>query len=300
MNAIRFPKLSVQLRMPDNVSGKNIQRKGLQSVKSKKTAIDAEMKKQSRPENAENYMKRKLASTLGESQSKCKNRNKKQKYSRKSTDCVGCQKDYLKQFDKKNGRIHEQTWAKSNNNKFHKSILYFITQCTICREAWPLKSKPKSPNTYVCSRCSRDKVSPKKFSCENSMIPSPVPDELEGLSQVEEMLIPRALPIMRDYIKPGGQRGYSGHCINLPQDVKELAKSLPRYPKELSLIIVKVRGKDNTFKDVHVRREKVHKALLWLIENNPYYSELEIHVNALNLLPENGIPSNLMTVETIE
>jgi hypothetical protein len=63
------------------------------------------------------------------------------------------------------------------------------------------------------------------------MIPSPVPDELEGLSQVEEMLIARALPIMRVYIKPGGQRGYSGHSINLPQDVKELAKSLPRYPK---------------------------------------------------------------------
>ena len=49
------------------------------------------------------------------------------------------------------------------------------------------------------------------------------------------------------------ERGYSGHCINLPEDVKELAKSLPRYAKELSLIIVKVRGKDNTFKDVHVR-----------------------------------------------
>jgi hypothetical protein len=104
-----------------------------------------------------------------------------------------------------NGRIHEQTWAKSNN-KFHHSILYFITQCIICREAWPLKSKPKSPNTYACSQCSRDKVSPKKFSCENSMIPSPVPDELEGLSQVKEMLIARALPIMRVYIKPGGQR----------------------------------------------------------------------------------------------
>ena len=46
------------------------------------------------------------------------------------------------------------------------------------------------------------------------MIPSPVPPELEGLTQIEEMLIARALPIMRVYIKPGGQRGYSGHCIN--------------------------------------------------------------------------------------
>ena len=45
------------------------------------------------------------------------------------------------------------------------------------------------------------------------MIPSPVPCELQDLTQVEEMLIARALPIMRVYIKPGGQRGYSGHCV---------------------------------------------------------------------------------------
>ena len=112
------------------------------------------------------------------------------------------------------------------------------------------------------------------------MIPSPVPYELQGLTQVEEMLIARALPIMRVYIKPGGQRGYSGHCINLPQNIKELATSLPRYPKELSVIIVKVKGKDNTFKDVTVRRRNVHNALLWLIHNNPHYSELKINEDA--------------------
>ena len=86
----------------------------------------------------------------------------------------------------------------------------------ICREAWPLKSKPMSPDCYICSRCSRDTKSPEKFSLENSMIPSPVPHELQNLTQVEEMLIARALPIMRVYI------GYSGHCVNLPQNMKEL------------------------------------------------------------------------------
>ena len=40
------------------------------------------------------------------------------------------------------------------------------------------------------------------------MIPSCVPHELQNLTQIEEMLIARALPIMRVYIKPGGQRGY--------------------------------------------------------------------------------------------
>ena len=40
------------------------------------------------------------------------------------------------------------------------------------------------------------------------MIPSPIPPQLQGLTQIEEMLIACALPIMRVYIKPGGQRGY--------------------------------------------------------------------------------------------
>ena len=171
-----------------------------------------------------------------------------------------------------------------------------MTQCTICHEAWPLKSKPKSP--YVCSRCSRDKKSPRNFSVENSLIPSSIPPELKNLTQIEEMLIARALPIMRVYIKPGGQRGFSGHCINLPQNVTELATSLPRYPKDLAVIIVKMKGKDNTFKDVTVRKQKVHDALVWLIRNNPFYSEVTTDANALNLLPDNGVLPDLITVET--
>ena len=106
-----------------------------------------------------------------------------------------------------NGGIEEQCWAKANINKFHKSVQYTVSQCTVCQEAWPLKSKPRSPS--VCFRCSRDEKSPKTLSSESSMIPSPVSNELKDSTQVEEMLIARALPIMRVYIKPGSQRGCS-------------------------------------------------------------------------------------------
>ena len=73
------------------------------------------------------------------------------------------------------------------------TLLNFISLCNMlvsaqCWEAWPLKSKPRSP--YVCSQCSRDKQTPKKFSVENSMIPSSVPPELQNLTQIEEMLLP--------------------------------------------------------------------------------------------------------------
>ena len=112
------------------------------------------------------------------------------------------------------------------------------------------------------------------------------------------MLISRALPIMRVYIKPGGQRGYSGHCINLPQHVEELASVLPRYPRDLSIIVIKMKGRHNTFKDVKVRREKVHDALLWLLRNNPHYRNVTINQHALESLPIDGFPSDIMTVES--
>ena len=129
------------------------------------------------------------------------------------------------------------------------------------------------------------------------MIPSKVPCELQGLTQLEEMLIARALPIMTVFIKPGGQRGYSGHCINLPQHVEELALSLQRYPKELSVIVVKMKGKANNFKDVSVRRQKVADALLWLINNNPHYKDVKLNKDSLNCLPNHGVPHDLTSVQ---
>ena len=68
---------------------------------------------------------------------------------------------------------------------------------------------------FVCLRCSRDKNNPKKFSIENSMTPSPVPKQLQGLTQFEEMLIARAFPVMHVYTKArGGQKADKGHVIH--------------------------------------------------------------------------------------
>ena len=68
-----------------------------------------------------------------------------------------------------NTPIHEQTQAKSNIDMFHKSNIYTIYQCSVCREAWPIKFRPKIANQYQCSRCTNDKQQPKKFSKENEI-----------------------------------------------------------------------------------------------------------------------------------
>ena len=122
------------------------------------------------------------------------------------------------------------------------------------------------------------------------MIPSPVPSELSGLTQIEEILIAKTLPIMHIYIKPGGQRGYSGHTINLP---------LP-YPKDLSIILVKVKGKGNFVKNLSVRRQLVSDAIHWLVKNNSHYSHIELNYHALNSLPENDVPNEILSIETDE
>ena len=189
--------------------------------------------------------------------------------------------------------------ACKNSAMFHKSIQYVIKQCTVCNEAWPCKSNLNCQSDYTCARCNRDKKVPKKFSFENLMIPSSVPTELQSLTQIEEMLISRALPIMKIFINAGGQRGYSGHCINLPQKVAELANSLPRCPKNIPIIVGTMKGNNSSFRDVTVRKQKVENALCWLVQHNPLYHNISIDKSALAQLPSDGVPADLVKLETM-
>ena len=83
------------------------------------------------------------------------------------------------------------------------------------------------------------------------MDPETVPTCLEGMTQIEEMLIARACPIMAVYRKHGGQRGYRGHVLNLPQNIQEFIKKLPVPVDSLPTLIIKRRcdifGLDNSF-----------------------------------------------------
>ena len=74
--------------------------------------------------------------------------------------------------------------------------------------------------------------------------------------------------IMSVYRLPQGQYGYSGHVVNLPQDVASFVQSLPRLPSELDVIVVRKEG------DFRVRCVVVHRALQWLVTHNQYYHSL--------------------------
>ena len=111
------------------------------------------------------------------------------------------------------------------------------------------------------------------------------------------MLISAVMPIMSIYRLPHGQYGYSGHVINLPQDVVSFAISLPRLPSELDVLVVRKEG-DQSHRDFRVRTAVVERALNWLLQNNTHYRANQIHFNqdALAQLPEDGNLSCLTSV----
>ena len=109
------------------------------------------------------------------------------------------------------------------------------------------------------------------------------------------MLISGVLPITSLYRLP---HAYSGHVINLPQDIASFANSLPRLPSELDVIVVRKEGAANTHRDFRVRRGVVLHALQWLLANNRYYTSMfasTLH-DALALLPEDGNLTGLHSV----
>jgi len=128
------------------------------------------------------------------------------------------------------------------------------------------------------------------------MDPGVVPDELKGLTEIEEMLIAQVFTVMTVYRLRGGQTGYRGSVINFLQDVQEFTNKLPRNSSSLEVLIVRRQSEKDTssYRDFNVRRERVAKALVWLKQNNSFYNEIIIDNDILKSLPENGNIINLL------
>ncbi len=111
------------------------------------------------------------------------------------------------------------------------------------------------------------------------------------------------------YWKHGGQRGHKGQVVNLPQDIQGFLNRLPCNFSNLPILLVCRHGAENTYRDFRVRRERILLALQWLNVNNPCYKDIMnnpcckdfmIDHVALQLLPEDGIPPELLTVDEDE
>ena len=112
------------------------------------------------------------------------------------------------------------------------------------------------------------------------------------------MFVSAVMPIMSIYRLPLGQYEYTGHVINLPQDVVSFANSLPRVPSELDVLVVR-KDSEQSHRDFCVRRSVVQEALTWLLENNRYSRASAICLNEEDLqwLSQDG---NLTDIKSLQ
>ena len=87
---------------------------------------------------------------------------------------------------------------------------------SICKECYPGIVTKKFHEAYTCSGCILERKG-HHFSLENNMDPGNQPTILVVLTQVEEMLISCANPILQVTHARGGQYKYSGHTICFPK-----------------------------------------------------------------------------------
>ena len=184
-----------------------------------------------------------------------------------------------------------------------KQMTYELSECSVCNERRIEMHMATAANITVCRRCFSDKQSVKMFSAENNMDPKPLPAELQDLSIVEQQLICRIAPCINIHMLKHGGISSNGHCVTFPQEINEPAKIFPRLPNEVKIIKVCKKGKNNTSKDFKVRRFYVQNALIWLKQNNPVYSDIQISQERLNKLPLDaecdGVPSVEFSEDTV-
>ncbi|KAK3916820.1 hypothetical protein KUF71_025921 [Frankliniella fusca] len=156
----------------------------------------------------------------------------------------------------------------------------------------------KSLDWYTCDICKKRQIycrSEKKpckdchiYTSSNDLDPKDVPSELLDLTFVEQQVIARVHPVLSLYKVKNVHYKYLGQIINFPQNVQELCDILPNTVENLSGVLA-IRCKDSDgFRDFFIRKQKVLNALVWLKANNPFYYDIQISQDRIDLLPDNG------------
>ena len=151
-----------------------------------------------------------------------------------------------------------------------------------------------------CSSCNNI-LTKELFTQENNMDPGEIPEELQNLTDIEQLLIAQVHPIISLWKIRGAQYAYSGNVINFRQDVNEYITKLPIDPSTLPSTIIFYKDTKFGLANFRVRSKKILDALIWLKNNNIYYHNITINYSVLNKLPSDGnIQSMLPNVNASE
>ena len=107
------------------------------------------------------------------------------------------------------------------------------------------------------------------------------------LSLIELAAIKLVQPMFHIIKTKGGGLKMRGHSIALEQNIQEFATRLPNLPGNLPIIILRTRNEKNP-KKFKSNGKHIYEALIWLKQNNEYYKNIEIDMNALQQYPSDG------------
>jgi len=116
------------------------------------------------------------------------------------------------------------------------------------------------------------------------MDPGAVPESLQNLTTMEQMLIARVAPVMSVMRLPeysGGQWRFKGHVVCFPQDIPPVVSVLPRVSVDVLVLRSQQSANADAVREFRVRRQTVHNALLWLMEHSRYYWDITVSVENL-------------------
>jgi hypothetical protein len=171
-----------------------------------------------------------------------------------------------------------------------------MEKCIRCKEKW---FEMKLNQEEVCKKCvtaQKQKPMPYVYGEGNAMDPGEMPNGLQPLTQVEEMLIARAHVQMVIKRVRGHQFHYSGHTVTFLQDVVKFSSALPMLPEDLDIVLLKpptatadlARFRLQFARDMKVRRGVVLAWLRHLKQHHPDYRHITILQENLSQLPEDG------------
>ena len=168
--------------------------------------------------------------------------------------------------------------------------------CDICIKCWSSLAKEKVP----------------KFSAAKKVFMEDVPTQLQSLIIPEQRLIVLyrhnscIVKLHSSFHSTStAQSALKGNCISFPQDVINIATTLPLELDDLcdSLKITFVgchTPPRHQLKNIlTVRKKKVLKTLQWLNQNNPLYRYVTINQSIINKLPEDDVAECLWTTMEI-
>ena len=169
-----------------------------------------------------------------------------------------------------------------------KKSEHIFDKCLLKREELP-KGLHDGQNFYLCSTCKRwlvEKVLMPPMAYKNGLGFDEIPPELKDLYELEIILISKGIIFLKVYQMPTSRWQLSkDRVVYVMIDHGTIQKTMqevnifPRLPDEAGLIPVDLKRKleyDNVFKHRYINPDKMVKALTWLKQHNPRYSNIQI------------------------